>query len=76
MLQRVIIDVDASKVVRLKMPPDQHRSTLCDHIACRGGSWADVQWSPDSTHVAFVSTSRDHRQEDLKVADAANRGDP
>jgi dipeptidyl aminopeptidase/acylaminoacyl peptidase len=71
MLQRVVIDVDAAKVVRLKTPPDQHRSTLCDHIACRGGSWADVQWSPDSTHVAFVSTSRDHRQEDLKVADAA-----
>ena len=37
MLQRVIIDVDAARVVRLKMPPDQHRSTLCDHIACRGG---------------------------------------
>ena len=29
------------------MPPDQHRSTLCDDVACRGGEWADVQWSPD-----------------------------
>jgi dipeptidyl-peptidase-4 len=27
MIERVIIDVDARKVVRLKMPPDQHRST-------------------------------------------------
>jgi dipeptidyl aminopeptidase/acylaminoacyl peptidase len=71
MLQRVIIDVDAAKIVRLQMPPDQHRSTLCDHIACRGGGWADVQWSPDSSKLAFVSTSRDHRQENLRVADAA-----
>jgi dipeptidyl aminopeptidase/acylaminoacyl peptidase len=71
MLERVIIDVDAATVTRLQMPPDQHRSTLCDNIACRGGTWADVQWSPDSTHLAFVSTSRDHRQETLRVADAA-----
>src|SRR5437667_343062 len=30
MIERVIIDVPARKVIRLKMPPDQHRSTLCD----------------------------------------------
>ena len=36
MIERVIIDVDAAKVTRLKMPPDQHRSTLCDHVICRG----------------------------------------
>lgn len=71
MIARVVIDVDAKKVIRFKMPPDQHRSTLCDNIACRGGDWADVYWSPDSTHLAFVSTSRDHRQENLRVADAA-----
>src|SRR5690606_11019102 len=39
MLHRVIIDVEAEKVVRLKMEPDPHRSTLCDHIVCRG-EWA------------------------------------
>ena len=33
MIQRVIIDVDARKVMRLQMPPDQHRSTLCDDVA-------------------------------------------
>ena len=31
-----------------KKGPDQHRSTLCDDIACCGGEWADVYWSPDS----------------------------
>ena len=52
MIERVIIDVDAAKVVRLKMPPDQHRSTLCDDVSCRGGSgWDDVQWSDDGTRI-------------------------
>src|SRR5207244_2297271 len=34
MIERVIIDVDAAKVTRLKMPADAHRSTLCDHVVC------------------------------------------
>ena len=29
------------------MPPDQHRSSLCDDVACRAGDWDDVQWNPD-----------------------------
>ncbi len=70
MIERVIIDLPTKKVVRLKMPPDQHRSTLCDDISCRGGSgWDDVIWADDSKSLAFVSTSRDHRQEWLRVAD-------
>src|SRR5215469_1158319 len=68
---RVVIDLDGPRFVRFQMPPDQHRSTLCDDVACRAGDWSDVQWSPDSTHVAFVSTSRDHKHEQLRVADAA-----
>ncbi len=71
MIERVIIDIDSQKVTRLKMGPDQHRSTLCDHIACRGGEWSDVQWSDDSRHLAFVSTSRGHREEQLRIADAS-----
>jgi dipeptidyl-peptidase-4 len=71
MIERVIIDVDAAKVVRLQMPPDQHRSSLCDDVTCRGSEWGDVQWSPDGSHLAFVSTSRDHKEEKLRVADAA-----
>ena len=70
MVQRVVIDVDSGKIVRLQLPPDQHRSTLCDDLACRG-EWGDVQWSPDGATVAFVSTARDHRREQLRVADAA-----
>ncbi|HEY2804455.1 MAG TPA: DPP IV N-terminal domain-containing protein [Gemmatimonadales bacterium] len=69
MIQRVIIDLDGPRVIRLQMPPDAHRSTLCDHIVC-GGRWADVEWSPDATQLAFVSTARDHRHEWVRVADA------
>jgi dipeptidyl aminopeptidase/acylaminoacyl peptidase len=72
MIERVIIEVDGAKMIRLKMPPDQHRSTLCDDVSCRGGSgWDDVQWSDDATHLAFVSTSRDHKQEWMRIADAS-----
>jgi dipeptidyl-peptidase 4 len=71
MIQRVVVDLDGPRLIRFQMPPDQHRSTLCDDIACRPGEWSDVQWSPDSTHIAFVSTSRDHKHEQLRVAEAS-----
>jgi dipeptidyl aminopeptidase/acylaminoacyl peptidase len=70
MIHRVVIDVDRAKIVRLQMPPDQHRSSLCDDLACRG-EWGDVQWAADGSTVAFVSTARDHRREQLRVADAS-----
>ena len=69
MIERVVIDVEHPKVVRLKMPPDQHRSSLCDDVSCSGkGGWDDVQWSADSKTLAFVSTSRDHKQEWMRLA--------
>ena len=70
-IQRVIIEVDAPRVIRLKLPADQHRSTLCDDLQCRPGEWADVEWSPDASQLAFVSTSRDHKRAQLRIADAA-----
>jgi dipeptidyl aminopeptidase/acylaminoacyl peptidase len=71
MIHRVVIDVDAPRVIRFQMPPDAHRSTLCDHVICRGSEWADVEWYPDGSRIAFVSTSRDHKHEVFRVADAA-----
>jgi dipeptidyl-peptidase 4 len=70
-IQRVIIEVDGPKVIRLQMPADQHRSTLCDDVECRGSGWEDVEWSADGMHLAFVSSSRDHKDAKLRVADAA-----
>jgi len=62
MIQRVIVEVETPKVIRLQIPPDPHRSALCDDVACRSSEWADVEWSPDSTRLTFVSTSRDHKR--------------
>ena len=69
-IHRVVIDLEGPRVVRLQMPPDQHRSTLCDHVVCRGGGWVDVEWSPDASELAFVSSSRDHKRAQLRVANA------
>ena len=71
MIHRVVINVDTPRVIRFQMAPDAHRSTLCDHVICRGTEWADVEWYPDGSHIAFVSTSRDHKHEVFRVADAA-----
>jgi dipeptidyl-peptidase 4 len=71
-IHRVVVDVPSGKVIRFRTDPDPHRSTLCDHIVCRGGDWSDVQWSPDSEQVAFVSTSRDHKETQLRAAHAAS----
>ena len=72
MIHRVVIDVSGARpsVVRLRMDPDQHRSSLCDHITCANGEFADVQWYPDGSKLAFVSSSRDHKVATLRVADA------
>ncbi|WDK31202.1 S9 family peptidase [Xanthomonas campestris] len=70
MIERVIIDVPTASVVRLKLPPDQHRSTLCDDVSCSPGLWDDVKWAPDSKTLAFASTSRFHKQVWLRIADA------
>jgi dipeptidyl aminopeptidase/acylaminoacyl peptidase len=70
MIERVIIEVDNPKVIRFKMPPDEHRTTLCDDISC-GGDFTDVEWSADASKLAFVSSSRDHKRADFRIADAA-----
>ena len=64
MVHRVVIDVDAKTVLRLKMPPDFHRSTLGDDI-----SMSDYAFSPDGAQLALASTSRDHKQTILRLAD-------
>ncbi|HSJ14384.1 MAG TPA: DPP IV N-terminal domain-containing protein [Longimicrobiales bacterium] len=72
-ISRVVIDLGAEggpQVVRFQMPPDAHRSTVTDHVACNGNSVCDLQWYPDGSHIAFVSSSRDHKQAWFRIADA------
>lgn len=69
-IHRVIIEVDQPKVIRLKLPADPRRGTLCDDISC-SGSFDDNEWSPDSKYLAFVSSSRDHKIAQLRIANTA-----
>jgi dipeptidyl-peptidase-4 len=69
MIERVVIDVDRARVVRLRMPADPHRSSVCDDVEC-SGPFEDVEWSADGKQLAFLSTSRDHKEAHLRVADA------
>ncbi len=71
-ISRVIINQGPDgrpRVVRLKMPADAHRSTVSDHIAC-GDEICDAQWYPDGSHLAFISSSRDHKTAWMRVANA------
>ena len=72
-ISRVVIHLlpdGGAHVLRLKMPPDQHRSTVSDHVNC-GGEVCDLQWYPDGSHVAFISSSRDHKHAWMRVANAS-----
>lgn len=71
-IHRVVIHLDGQKVVRLQMPPDQHRSSFTDHIATRSGDLGDAEWSADSKQLAFLSSSRDHKEAVLRIADASS----
>lgn len=69
MIHRVIIDVNPAKVITVQVPADAHRGTLSDDISS-SGTFDDVDWSDDNTELAFVSTSRNHKHEQFRIADA------
>lgn len=68
-IERVIIDTERGELVKLDVPADPRRGTLCDDIAC-SGSFDDNQWNEDATELAFVSTSRDHKSAKMRIANA------
>lgn len=70
MIHRVVIDVENATVIPIQVAPDAHRGTLSDDISI-SGSFDDVEWSDDDTELAFVSTSRNHKQEKLRIANAS-----
>ncbi len=69
-IRRVIIDVEAGTVVSLKIPADPHRATMSDDIAS-SGTFDDIDWKADGSEMAFLSTSRDHKEEKFRIANAA-----
>jgi dienelactone hydrolase len=68
-IERVIIDVEQGEMVRLDMPSDDRRGTLCDDISCTG-TFDDNQWINDGQQLVFVSSTRDHKIAQLRIADA------
>lgn len=68
-IHRVIIEVKSAKVIPLQVPPDPRRGTLCDDISC-SGALDDTQWNEAGTELSFVSTSRDHKEAKMRIADA------
>ncbi len=75
-ISRVVVHLngprgDGPAVVRLDMQPDPHRSSITDHVAGPGGALLDAEWSPDGSRLAFVSSSRDHKRAQLRIANAA-----
>ncbi|MBA4196839.1 MAG: S9 family peptidase [Chitinophaga sp.] len=69
MIHRVIIDVEQKKIIRLNIQPDVHRASLSDDISS-SGTFDDNDWSEDGTQLAFLSTSRDHKNEKFRIANA------
>ena len=69
-IRRVIIDVEQPRVISLNIPPDPHRATMSDDIAS-SGTFDDIDWSPDATEMAFVSSSRDHKNAKVRIANAS-----
>lgn len=67
-IERVVIDIENGEMVRFDMPSDDRRGTLCDDIAC-SGSFDDNQWINDGKQLVFVSSSRDHKIAQLRIAD-------
>ncbi|WP_231426803.1 S9 family peptidase [Pedobacter sp. Leaf250] len=68
-IRRVIINVENPKVISINIAPDQHRGTLSDDISS-SGTLDDIDWKADGSEVAFVSTSRDHKNEKFRIANA------
>ena len=69
MISRCVINVDDVKVIMFNIPPDPHRASLSDDISS-SGTFDDIDWNPDGTELAFLSTSRDHKQEKFRIANA------
>lgn len=69
LIERVIIEVDTPKVIELKIAADARRGTLCDDISCTG-AFDDNAWSADGSTLAFVSSSRDHKEAKFRIANS------
>ena len=69
-IERLIVDLKSKKIIPLKIKNDYQRSTTTDHIAGRNGVLLDTQWKDDGSELAFISSTRDHKEAHLQIADS------
>jgi len=70
MIHRCVINIEDAKVTLFNIPPDPHRASLSDDISS-SGTFDDIDWNPDGSEIAFLSTSRDHKNEKFRIANTA-----
>ena len=68
-IERIFINVESGKISKFKMDRDFQRSTTTDHIAGWDGTLLDANFSKDGKKLAFISSSRDHKEAHLQIAD-------
>ena len=68
-IERIFIDLNSGRIVNFKMGRDYQRSTTTDHIADWDGTLLDANFSNDGKKLAFISSTRDHKEAHLQIAD-------
>ena len=68
-IERIFVNVTSGKITAFKLGRDFQRSTTTDHIADTDGTLLDSEFSSDNKRLAFISSSRDHKEAHLKIAD-------
>ena len=68
-IERIFIQVNSGRIIKFKMGRDYQRSTTTDHIADWDGTLLDANFSDDSEKLAFISSTRDHKEAHLQIAD-------
>tara|TARA_B100001996_G_scaffold283020_1_gene223320 strand:- start:1371 stop:3533 length:2163 start_codon:yes stop_codon:yes gene_type:complete len=68
-IERIFINVNSGKITSFKMGRDFQRSTTTDHIADWDGTLLDANFSKDGKKLAFISSTRDHKEAHLQIAD-------
>ena len=68
-IERIFIDIKTKKITPLNFKRDFQRSTTTDHIADWDGTLLDANFSENGRKLAFISSTRDHKEAHLHVAD-------
>jgi hypothetical protein len=57
-IERVILEVEHPKVLKLQLAPDPRRSTGCPDLSCEGKGLGDAAWNADATAGVCLGCAR------------------